>query len=391
MLLLDRRFRRNFGVTRAAIAMAAATALAWACGGATLQGNAAPDGGSPDSAAVDVVVADAVGAPDVIGAPDAVGADAAADDAPDVADEGACNPGVVPTLPVPVFTPPSGDVVDVGQSWSITCPDAPPGSVIYYTTGSTVPTRQSKVFAGPLQFMLPGTVTINAICAPPPGCLGESPLGTATYKVAPMPVCGCPVAPAVVSPVAGTMNNDFICSMMSGTPTATICYTTDGTIPTCDAPTGACTGVSKTYDAASGVRIDGTLTDSMGGVVVQTVACAPGITPSPVISVAYVLEVADPTMANPGPGTYSLPGDGGGLTPTISTITMDGPGSPVSISLAAYGGSPSCAGAQFPSPTTFAGQAGEPSPLTSTTTVSAVACKPGYRPSNVASFAYTIQ
>jgi hypothetical protein len=70
---------------------------------------------------------------------------------------------------------------------------------------------------------------------------------------------------------------------------------------------------------------------------------------------------------------------------------MDSSGLPVSTSLAADGGTPSCAGAQFPNPTTFGGQAGEPSPLTSTTTVSAVACKHGYKPSNVTSFTYTVQ
>jgi hypothetical protein len=387
---------RTFSATPAALTTAAAIALAGACGG-SLQSNPAPDAGSLDSSTPDVVIADVV-VPDVVvrdaGAADVdADADAAADDAPDVADEDACRSwGVVPQLPTPVFDPPSQGNAYLGYPWSITCPNAPPGTTIYYTTDDTIPTHRSKVFAGPLSFSMFGLWTINAICSPPVGCVADSPIASAFYQVVPPPVCGCPVAPPVLSPVAGTMNNDFICQMVSQMPTATICYTTDGvTTPTCDAPTGACTGVTKTYDAAGGLRIDGTLADGMGAVAVQAIACSAGLVPSSVIQVTYVLEVADPTMANPGPGTVSLPGDGGGLTPTISTMTMDSTGAPVSISLAPDGGTPSCAGAQFPNPTTFGGQAGEPSPLTSTTTVSAVACKQGYKPSNVASFNYTIQ
>jgi hypothetical protein len=391
---------RTFSVTHAALTMATATALAAACGGA-VQSNTTPDGGldsaTPDVGVADVVAGDA-GAGDVVGpdadaaADDAPAVDGAAEDAPDVADANACPPWVVVSLAAPVFDPsPAAGVVNLGTAWSITCPGAPPGTTIYYTTDGSAPTEKSSVFAGPsLSFTRVGPWTINAICLPPPADCVAGSFGTATYMVGTWPVCDCVTAPAVVSPVAGTMNNDFICSMVSATPTATICYTTDGTIPTCDAATAACSGVSKQYDAATGVRIDGTVTDGMGTVVVQTVTCAVGLTPSPIIPVTYVLAVADPTMANPTPGAYSLPGDGGGLTPTMSTMTMDSPGSPVWLSLAADGGSPSCADAQFPSPTTFGGQAGEPSPLTSTTTVSAVACKHGYKPSNVASFAYTI-
>jgi hypothetical protein len=96
-------------------------------------------------------------------------------------------------------------------------------------------------------------------------------------------------------------------------------------------------------------------------------------------------------MSGPTPGTYSLPADGGGLEPTLSTMTRDSANAAVSISIAEDGGTPSCGGGgPLSNPTTFDGQPGHPAPLTASATISAVACKHGYQPSNVASFAYTI-
>jgi hypothetical protein len=380
-------FCRDSRVARAALMLAAAIAFAEACGG-SIQSNSVLDGGSPDSAPV-VVVGDS-GAADVVAA-DALGADANPG-VTDASDDDGCNSWLVQELAVPVFDPPPGDVVEVGQRWSITCPDAPPGTTIYYTTDGTIPLRQGSVFAGPsLPFTSIGRVTINAICSPPPGvCLWDSPLSAATYTVVSPDACGCPMPTVTFSPSPADMIDDFTCAMVSDTPGATLCYTTDGTTPTCDAASSMCTGVSKAYDPTTGLVINGALTDGTGAVNVQAIACGAGMLPSAVSATTYTLVVDDPTMV-PGSGTYSLPGDGGGLTPSILTITHDSPGSPVWITLATDGGTPSCG--DFPRITNnnIFGRPGAPPALRSTTAISAVACKQGYKPSNVVSFTYTIR
>jgi hypothetical protein len=130
----------------------------------------------------------------------------------------------------------------------------------------------------------------------------------------------------------------------------------------------------------------------MNQVPIMAIGCEPGYPPTLVAQVTYTLVVADPTMAGPSPGTYPLPVDGGGLDPTISTITRNSADAAVSISITEDGGTPSCgAGAQLSSPTTFGGQPGQPAPLTATTTIFAVACKHGYQSSSIAPFAYTVQ
>jgi hypothetical protein len=381
--------RRNARVTRAALWLATASALACACGGGILR-TAQTDGGAPD-AATDGALDDGATQPEADG-PEETPYDGGAD-AEDIGDQSADGCPFSAAVMPPVFSPPAQPRVSIGASWAISCPGSPPNeTTIFYTTDQTLPTHQSMVYGGFMPFTSPGDFTIMAICSL--ARCDDSPVAQITYNVlSPWGTdCGCPPSPAVVSPAAGTMNNDFVAQMSSATAGVTICYTADGTTPTCDAATAVCTGTSKTYDSATGVPINGTMTDSTGTVVVQNIACLAGTAPSGVsVPITYVLAVADPTMDAPAPGTYSLPG-GGGLTPTIRTMTMDSPGSPVTISLAADGGSPSCAaaGAELPNPTTFGGLAGEPPAITSTTTVSAVACKHGYKPSNVGSFGYTI-
>jgi hypothetical protein len=384
---------------RAAVFLATAVAFAGACGG-TLQGQAKPDGGNaetadatPESAAPDASVADGSADADAYAA-DVEAPDVGAGDGNDVADQGVDSScGLPPSLMPPVFDPPGGSTVELGTSWSITCPMIAQGvqATIFYTTDQAVPTHASMVFTVPQVFRMVGSVTINAICTAE--CYEDSSFSTATYFVQPPEGGGIGDGHVVISPYASVVNNDFSCTMTTSNPGWNICYTTDGvTTPTCDPATSACTGRSKRYYPSTGAAIDATLADSSGNVTIQAVACYAGATQGRVSPpVRYTFVVADPTMTNPAPGTYTLPADGGGLEPTIGTITQNSSYGTVSIALAEDGGTPSCSdGGPFPSPAIFGGQPGQPSPLTSTATVSAVACKSGYQPSNLVSFPYTI-
>jgi hypothetical protein len=389
------------------LSLVTASALACACGGGVLGGTPQPDSGAPDAATAETLDAGAMQADGQNQAPrDATNQlpDADAADGEDVADADqsvdSCPSlgfGLSPTLMPPVFDPPAGTPVALGGFWSVTCPGSPPGTTIFYTTDNTTPTHSSMAFDRPMQFTNAGDLTIVAMCSGNgAGCFADSPPASVTYMVPPPSPCDCPPVTVTILPSSGTMNNDFVAQMSSPVLGASICYTTDGvTAPTCDVATGACTGNSKQYNPATLVPVNGTITDGTGTVVLQAIGCRAGESPGPVASATYVLAVADPSMDTPGPGTYPLSGDGGGLTPTIRSATMDSVNpvaSPATISVAADGGSPSCAGGtQLRNPTTFSGQGGDPSPITSTTTVSAVGCKRGYKPSYAASFVYTIR
>jgi hypothetical protein len=403
--LNDEKLRSSAPVTRAALATATMIALACACGGA-VEGQAQPDGGNadtggatPDSGAPDASVADAGADADAYAA-DVEAPDVSPGDGDDVADQGADSPCPLPSVPpelmAPVFFPPSGSTQILGLTWTVSCPLIPPGvpATIYYTTDNTMPTHRSMVFTGPVMFSMVGSVTIFAICTSE--CFDDSPSATASYTVT-LPETGpgdSPVPP-VISPIPGAMNNDFTVTMTATYPpvAANICYTTDGvTTPTCDATTGACTGTSKQYDPSTGAPMNAAIAEGRRYVVVQAIACAPGFIPSGVsVPAQYDFVVADPTMTNPAPGAYTLPADGGGLEPTIGTITRDSSNATVSIALATAPSVALCGtGTAVPNGTVFSGQPGEPSPLTSTTTFAAMACKPGYQPSNRVSFSYTI-
>jgi hypothetical protein len=394
--LLDDGLRRTARRTRATLPLA--TAVVCACGGGIVGGTPQPDGGARDASTANPLDAGAT-QPDADATaqlPDA-GADAGGADGEGAADQSAadepCAPfSTGPSLMPPTFDPPQRAPVMLGESWSITCPDGKPGdTTIFYTMDESIPTHSSAVYSGPVPFTSPGWQYVFAFCSSRSGCPWDSTFSTIAYDV-PCGDGGCPDTMVTFDPPAGTMNNDFVSTLTTRAVGANICYTVDELgLPRCDTATCACAG-GKPYNPAVGVPIVGASADPTGDVIVQAVACVAGAPQGPLAAAPYVLAVAAPTMTNPSPGTYSLSGDGGGLTPTLATATMNGTGSPVTISLTFDGSTPQCDGIyQQTNPVVFGDQHGSPPAITSTTTITAVACRQGYKTSNVASFVYTIQ
>jgi hypothetical protein len=175
---------------------------------------------------------------------------------------------------------------------------------------------------------------------------------------------GYPPTPTFV-PTSMTANNDV--SVTLSPDCLTLCYTFDGSTPTCTS--GHCTGTSLTYAAATKVAIDGSVTDpSTGRVNVTAISCYATSVNSLPSSQQYELQVAAPVVSTP-----SAPGG----PATISTVTITS-NEAVSIRFTTDGSQPTCS-----SGTLISGSSGTTGPLATGTTVTAIACKTGYAPSSV--------
>ena len=194
---------------------------------------------------------------------------------------------------------------------------------------------------------------------------------------------GCVLLPPILTPTTETSNNDVsVSASVPMHPGATICFTENGSTPTCN-NAGICTGVSMQYDPPAGIPVNGQVA---GGsiITVEAIACEAGLAPSSVTTANYTLNAAPPTAANPSPGAVLYPG----ATPTISTLTD--PSAAPSMTEIRYtiapGAPPTCtAGMVLPVGATAATIG-----ITKTTTIQAITCKTGYLPSGIVNFTYTL-
>lgn len=306
-------------------------------------------------------------------------------------------------LAAPTFTPPDGTVFEGGGMVTIS---GPAGATLCYTTDGTIPnTAQCKAYLGPLAVVSSGTIYAVAH----ESGFKDSPAAHATYTVETEGGAeeGGDAGPQALTfnPTQESSNNDFNLTI-TGTPGATICYTVDGSTPTCGS-NGTCGGSSKSYGGggAGGIAIDGTVTNAAtGSVTVMAIQCGAGAPSGAAVSQTYVLVVADPTMALGGTnvpkttGMTDVPWPTGqpGLAPIVQTATVDSTAitDAVSIRYLTTGQMPTCmTGTQVPSPTTFNSTAfGAPNPpLSSNLTYQTIGCKQGYLASNVIAFPFTIQ
>jgi Chitobiase/beta-hexosaminidase C-terminal domain len=297
-------------------------------------------------------------------------------------------------LGVPTFTPASG-TVDPGTV-TITAPAnggaqfAANGGLILFTTNGTLPAAGGAttfVYSSPIA--ISATTTINAI-ATEPG-FSNSIVATASYTVIPpeagqlLPVAFAPPA-AKLFPINATDPPSSLVALSSSSG-ATICYTLDGhTTPTCSAA-GACTGTSQTYNAATEVVLNGTITDpTTGNVTVEAIACAAGSQSTTPISQVYTLSVVQPTIVSPAPGNLAYPG----ATEPGATLASATPFA--SINYTVDGTTPTCA-ASFPGlkiPTGGLGGVSGKVSITKNETINAIGCEPGYASSGVLTAVYTV-
>jgi len=309
----------------------------------------------------------------------AVVPDAPPDVAPPGMDAGMDAPPLL-ALPTPAFAPVSDGGSFAGSvDVTITVAGLPTGGFIYYTNNGTNPTPNSLVVNGPIHLTM--TTQLRAY-ATAPGRL-DSPVGSATYTIVPIQIDGGIVASPDMNPMSTTQNNDFTVAITTATPGATICYTLDGSTPSCTG--GVCQGTAQTYSAASRVPITGLVTDTTGNATLRAIGCAASQGNSTVTTQNYTLQAAAPTLVSPAPG--NLPYLQAGYAPTISSATNPTGTSAVTIRYTTTAGTPpTCnVGTSATNPQTLA--AGT---VSSAITFYAIACKLNYAPSTVSTNAYTV-
>jgi len=165
----------------------------------------------------------------------------------------------------PVFSPVGGFY---GAGIQVTMSSTSPNASIYYTTDGSTPTSGSTLYSGVLT--VPETTTFNAI-AISEGFL-QSAVSTATYTIQDL------AAPPDVSPSAGTYTSAQSVQLSDTSPTPTIYYTTDGTMPTHS---------SKQYTTPISVTSTTTIT---------AIASSPGLSDSPAVKATFTISPGATTI-----------------------------------------------------------------------------------------------
>jgi hypothetical protein len=120
--------------------------------------------------------------------------------------------------PPPTFSPPAGTYTTV---LSVSITDSITGATIYYTANGSMPSTTSTVYFGPIPIPV-GTTTLSAIAA---NSGGSSTPAVGSYTVATPP-------PPTFSPPSGSYAAPLSVSIGDSTGSATIYYTTNGSVPT---------------------------------------------------------------------------------------------------------------------------------------------------------------
>ncbi|MCC6899764.1 MAG: chitobiase/beta-hexosaminidase C-terminal domain-containing protein [Polyangiaceae bacterium] len=218
--------------------------------------------------------------------------------------------GVPSPCATPTFAPPGGSYT---SAQAVVLSTTTPGATIYYTTDGTNPTVASTVYSSPVAVV--SDTTLRALCTAPGH--SESAIGVAIFDI----IVGWEVVLPTPNPAGGTQFNDFHMSLTTTMLGATLCYTLDGSTPTCAG--GGCQAPTKTYDPLTKIRIDGQVTNpATGEVTVAAVSCKAGMKDGLMPPQKYTLQVAAPELAGPGPGTWDFDGKSPILKPVLSSVTQ---------------------------------------------------------------------
>jgi LysM repeat protein len=244
------------------------------------------------------------------------------------------------TLPAPIFSPAAGTYT---TSQSVAINDATAGTTIYYTTNGTTPTTSSTVYSGPIT--VSATETLEAIAAETG--YTNSPVGTATYTIAPV------LPTPTFTPGAGTYTSAQSVTISDATAGTTIYYTTNGTTPT-----------TSSMEYSGPITVSATET-------LEAIAVEKVYTNSPVGSAAYTIVPVLPTP------TFSPPG--GTYTASQSVTISDSTGG-TTIYYTTNGTTPTTSSAKYTGAIT----------VSATETLEAIAVETGYTNSAVDTAAYTV-
>jgi predicted CXXCH cytochrome family protein len=178
-----------------------------------------------------------------------------------------------PGVPTPTFTPTPTATYHSPQT--VTILDSMAGATIYYTTDGSIPTRSSAVYSTPIT--IPATTTISAMAVYPG--YPQSNVAAGTFSIvlptAPPPSFW-PTPSTYSSPQSVTLSNTASLQMY---------YTTDGSTPTTS---------STPYSSPIAVSKNTTI---------NAITAAYGYLTSPVSSGTYLIQAPVPTFS-PASGTY---------------------------------------------------------------------------------------
>ncbi len=273
------------------------------------------------------------------------------------------------------------------NSATVTMSDSAPGATIYYTTNGSTPTIGSSVYTGPLTFT--ATTTLEAIAV----------LGTSTSGVSSGTYTIVAASPSFSPGAVGSFTNSVTVTMADSTPGAVIYYTTNGITPTTGSSVyaGALTFTTTTKLEAIAYGGTGvgaspvtsgtyTITGSAPAVVTAEAGANPVIntnsstdntnTPgggygtSPVASGTYNLVASTPVLSPEAKGAFSAP-----FSVTLSDAT---PGAVIYYTT--NGTTPTAASAPYTGPI----------PVSTTTTIKAIAAGKDFGASSVVTGTYTM-
>jgi hypothetical protein len=158
----------------------------------------------------------------------------------------------------PVFSPKAGTIL---TTQAITISDTTSGASIYYTTNGSTPTINSTLYTGPVTVAKTTTFKAIAISAG----FAPSAVATSVYTIT-------LAAAPTLSPAAGTYTSVQTVRLSDTSPTPTIYYTTNGTMPTHS---------STKYTAAISVTSTTTIT---------AIASSPGLGDSPAATATFTIN-----------------------------------------------------------------------------------------------------
>lgn len=252
------------------------------------------------------------------------------------------------------FDPPAGNYT---TAQAVVLTPSVAGATIYYTTNGSNPTRDSIVFSAPIAVAQNAMIRAMAVV---PG-QEPSPVVVGTYTLT-VPVGT--TAPVHFDPPAGSHVNDVSVHLSSTTDGATICYTTNSSLPICHA--GTCGPSSSTYVGGVAVATTGT--------TVRAVACKSGNADSDVTSSRYTFHAAHAvTDVAQGTVPYQQP-------VVFASTTWN---STIHYTTGAAAPEPTCESPAFPSMPYQAS-------IDQNVVYKTIVCKPGYAPSTIDTFAYRV-
>jgi Chitobiase/beta-hexosaminidase C-terminal domain len=246
-------------------------------------------------------------------------------------------PAAMPAFSLAAGTYPSAQTVAISTTT--------PSATIYYTTNGAIPTTSSAVYSGPLTVSATQIVEAIAVATG----YSASTAGSATYTIN-VPQAATPA----FSLTAGTYPSAQTLTISTATPSATIYYTTNGTIPTTSSPV-----------------YSGPLTISATETV-EAIAVASGYSTSTASSAAYIISVPQAAMPafSPSAGTYA----------STQTVTISSATPSATIYYTTDGSIPTTSSAVYSGPIT----------VSATETVGAIVVATGYSTSTASLAAYTI-